>query len=1084
MSDNEEKFPDALAQDTWIRKHDSARHLLEKQIQRSLGLRDVEQVSDFLLGLNAMGGDPDPERMESFRVGLAQLFEQVIQTYERFEEDSLLRQRRLRASSEELQRANAQLREESEKNLQVIDSLRHTANELLRSTGHAEIGSDDASLEKLSSLMAELVREKGAIQRELERQKFALDQHAIVTIADVRGRITYANDRFCQISGYSLEELIGRDHRIVNSRYHDKAFFQEMWRTITRGEVWHGSVCNRAKSGSLYWVAATVVPFLDDRGRPIQYIGIRTDITHQKKMEETVAESRRFLQGITDSMGDGVFALDRWGYCTFLNPEAERILGWTLAEMKGTTFHDAVHFQDGLGRPVTEEACPARQIMAAGLVFRSDEDIFTRRDGERFPVSMVAVPMWEEGRINGSVGVFRDITEQIRIQEALRKSMEQAESANRSKSEFLANMSHEIRTPMNAIIGMSHLVLQGHLEQRQREQVQTIHKAGQSLLRIINDILDFSKIEAGRLDLERVAFRLEDVFDTLAGLVTLEAHNKGLEILLQIDPQLPRVMLGDPLRLHQVLLNLLNNAIKFTSAGDVSLLARHMESDEESITVHFAIRDTGIGLTEEERSKLFRSFSQVDASMTRRYGGTGLGLAISKRLVELMGGEIGLESVPGQGSTFWCTAKFGSHAGVGRWIGSPGPDLCDVPVLLVDDNARARAIQAEILTRASCQVTLAASGSEALQIVQSTDKHFRLLIIDSDMPAWDGPETARRLLEHLHPARPEVLMLHHSLDREPVWNQCGKMGIRWFLCKPVSPSRLLDGVMGSLGYKVRRQEGWDDSGRPPLSEGIMGILRGKQILLVEDNNVNQQVALGLLELAGMKSSVARHGGEAVEMVREGSFDIILMDVQMPEMDGYEATRRIRKLSGKEGIPIIAMTAGAMLGDRERCLHVGMNDHLGKPIDSTSLFTLLAYWLEGDRSSLAPSWPVGGDPQVGLRNRSDSLYPTSGLTHQVKLAENALPGGFQSERGDAEDDHFGEAKRKLLVTALQDLAALLPSRQPRACRSALERVKSLAWPASLWGQMDALEKRILRYRFREAQADLEHLLMVLERVIDE
>ncbi|MBF0137660.1 MAG: PAS domain S-box protein [Magnetococcales bacterium] len=1290
-------------------RRDTAHRLLDKQLRRAFGIDEASQITEVLAHLILPAG-PDPERVNAFRAGMMRLLERITRTYERFERDSLRRQQRLRLSSEELQRANDRLREESETRARIIDSLRHTANELLCSTGHAEIGSDAASLEKLSLLMAELVREKGAIQRELERQKFALDQHAIVSITDVRGRITYANDRFCQISGYTLEELIGRDHRLVNSRYHDKAFFQEMWRTIARGEVWHGSVCNRAKDGSLYWVAATIVPFLDERGRPIQFIGIRTDITHQKKMEEAVAESRRFLQGITDSMGDGVFALDRWGYCTFLNPEAEKILGWTLAEMKGITFHEAVHYQDANGEPVSEEACPARRSMAAGLVFRSDEDIFTHRHGRRFSVSMVAVPILEEGRINGSVGVFRDITEQKNIQEALRKSeerlqialdasntgfwdwnpqtntayysdqwlgmlgyarhevassshgltnllypedairvmpllgahlygetphfeaefrmrhkdgrwiwilssgkvmerdgagkplrmagihkdvsdrkqveqqlkeaMEQAESANRSKSEFLANMSHEIRTPMNAIIGMSHLVLQGHLEPRQREQVKTIHAAGQSLLRIINDILDFSKIEAGRLDLEQVAFRLEDVLDTVASLVTLEAHNKGLELLFQTDSRLPRVLLGDPLRLNQVLLNLLNNAIKFTATGEVLLATKLMEADEESVRVHFAVRDTGIGLTVDQRAKLFQSFSQVDTSMTRRYGGTGLGLAISKRLVGLMGGEIGLESTPGEGSTFWFTARFKPQAATGRGKSVPGPDLREVPILLVDDNTSARKIQTEILENASCRVTSVASGTEALRLVtESGTLNYRLLIIDSDMPGMDGIETARRLLEIMGSAKPEVLMLHHSRDRERLWTQCGKIGIRWLLGKPVNPSRFLDGVMGALGYKVHRQAGWEDPLRPSLSEGVMGLLRGRRLLLVEDNEVNRQVALGLLELAGIHGTVAHNGREAVTLVQSGPFDIILMDVQMPEMDGYEATRHIRRLPGGESVPIIAMTAGAMVGDRERCLEAGMNDHLGKPIDPSGLFAMLARWLNGGQgaailplSDHAPEQPdaafmdlpgidwqqglsrVGGraafyrnlliqfakDQQHAVRRLHDLLArgdggaverelhtlkglagsvgatvlqeaaaslekavlaggilsPTllhsleeelnrvlSGLTSLGRLAEDGATGGQQQAGHEQDDVHFGPAERRLLWAALQELALLLPSRQPRACRPALDRVKALSWPASWLGRLDTLEKRILRYRFREAETDLANLMTELEMVTD-
>ncbi len=666
--------------------------------------------------------------------------------------------------------------------------------------------------------------------------------------------------------------------------------------------------------------------------------------------------SEAFLNSLVENIPVNVFRKDAKGrltyankrYCTRWNTQLSDILGKTDFEISPPELAQKYADDD---RRVMESRQPLET-----------EEIDAKPNGEMSWIQIIKVPIIDaDGQVAGIQGMFWDVTERRQAAEALRSAKEEAEAAARAKSEFLANMSHELRTPMNGVIGMTGLLMDTPLAPHQREFTETIRSSAETLLTIVNDILDFSKIEAGKLTIESLDFELLDAVEGTLDLLAERAQAKGVELASSVPAGVPTRLRGDPGRLRQVLINLVGNAIKFTEKGEVVVrVAAESETEDEAV-LRFSVSDTGIGISREAQGRLFEAFSQADSSTTRRYGGTGLGLAISKRLVALMDGRIGLDSEAGKGTTFWFTARFVKQAPAAQDLDSAPGDLTRLRVLVVDDNATSRQILRHQIFAWKMQRGSAAGGSEALEILRAASaagKPYDVALLDMQMPEMDGLTLARMIKSDPAIAGTRLVILT-SLGHVMNTAELRARGIDGYLVKPVKQSRLYDclvEVMGRAGSAVAHEAPAAapeaaTSSQPGAAEVPAKTRLSKvRILLAEDNRVNQKVALGQLHKIGCEARAVSSGLEVLEALKEADYDVILMDCQMPDLDGYEATQAIRRLEQAEGgafararIHIIAMTANAMQGDREKCLESGMDDYVTKPVRLSDLQRALERW---------------------------------------------------------------------------------------------------------------------------------------------
>ena len=1183
----------------------------------------------------------------------------------------------------------------------------------------------ESKVEEKTKSLEETLQKMSSLNSRLASQNLALNLSAIVSHSDIKGNITKVNDQFCLVSKYSEEEVIGMNHRVLNSGYHSKEFFAEMWETIQNGNVWRGQVRNKAKDGSFFWVDSVIAPVVGDDGTPVEYLSIRFDITQQKLIEEAVKAAEEKSRNILQSVTNGIFGTDRDGYITFVNHSMETMLGFAPDELIGQKSHPVFHHHHADGSEYPLDTCPMYHALSEGKTSIVDNEVLWRKDGSSFPVEYSATPIMNGDEIIGSVIAFTDITERKAIENRLRiiqysvdnaaigifwidpvsarlidvnktillktgyskeeissltipeidksfsmekwtglveklktgevvsfesgiwtkddfripvevnvrylefegqgiviafapditerklaenqilearanlnlaleaakmgtwkyypaenrleadkntiklyglddveldgsmgqwftfvhpddipgvasvmehtiknqisdyrtnfrivkpdqelryvmsigkfsynengepaistgliwditdikkienelsmakesadaivesspvpmavtdpatgeiikvnnamaefnlmsteelkfkKSVdiysdveaqrpiifqklkekgrvenyeillrrigtgenrwcllslypifylgkssflislidvndlkeiqtqlamakEEAEAATVAKSQFLATMSHEIRTPMNAIIGLSHLALKTSLDNKQLDYLLKIERSAIALLGIINDILDFSKIEAGRLTIEKTEFDLEHVLETVSNLVSEKAQEKGLEFAIRIANDVPLNLIGDPLRVSQIVTNFCSNSVKFTESGDIVVTVDVVKREGKNIKLRFAVSDTGIGLSSEQLGKMFQSFSQADSSTTRKYGGTGLGLAICKKLAELMDGTTWVDSEYGKGSTFYFNAVFQVQEEQKRDEYIPAIDLRGLKVLVCDDNETARNILREALEAFSFKVTLVDSGQHAIELIDQEIEHpFELVLMDWKMPKMDGLETSKIIAQHKKNNVPTIIMVT-AFGREEIAEKAKEIGIKAFLTKPVSYSALFDTIMEVFGKEARTKHAGTGKGMKHVKE--LEKIKAARILLTEDNEINQQVASELLEGAGFIVEIANNGRESFEKVKvsgtPSGYDIVLMDLQMPVMDGYTATRSIREMKEYDDLPIVAMTADAMIGIKEKCFAAGMQDFVTKPIDPDEVFGALVKWIKpGER----------------------------------------------------------------------------------------------------------------------------------------
>jgi PAS domain S-box-containing protein len=782
-----------------------------------------------------------------------------------------------------------------------------------------------------------------ALRQEEERFRSLIQATtAIVWNTPASGEIEAEQPGWTEFTGQSFDQLKGWGW-LDAVHPDDRAHTAQAWSAAVKNRsLYQVEHRLRHHDGEYRHMLVRGVPILDKGGDIREWVGAHTDIDAERRAEAALREAEARARLLLESSGEGIYGLDMEGLCTFINRAGAEMLGYRPEDVQGQNVHALIHHTRADGSPYPVNDSPIHASFLVGRGCRVNDEVLWRKDGAAFPAEYASYPLrGSDGEIKGAVVNFTDITERKQVEQELVRANAAAQAATRAKSEFLANMSHEIRTPLNGLIGMTELTLDTELTVEQREYLGMVKLSADHLLNVINDILDFSKIEAGKLDLELVDFDLRDTLDDTVATLAMRAHKQGLELASHVAAEVPDALTGDPHRLRQVIVNLLGNAIKFTERGEVVLRVEVRWKSEEEACLRFAVSDTGIGIAADQQQKLFRAFSQADTSTTRKYGGTGLGLAISARLVEMMGGTIELESQVGLGSTFHFTLSFGrAHGPVARPVPAEPAQVHDLPVLVVDDNATNRLILQEMLTKWGMRPTVVEGGREALAALEEAREAgtpFALVLLDGMMPEMDGFTLAARIRQDPELVGATLMMLSSANRREDA-ARCKELHVAAYLTKPIRQSTLLDAIMTALGPSLSFEDGTAPESRPVPDVG-QRLLR---LLLAEDNPVNQRLAVSLLEKRGHQVVVTGTGREALEALEGQSFDAVLMDVQMPEMDGFEATAAIRARESATGAhtPIIAMTAHALKGDRERCLAEGMDDYVSKPLRPQELFEVL------------------------------------------------------------------------------------------------------------------------------------------------